>query len=76
MAKQKFELTADIISDEVTKNTPTVTKKKEAVGKVGIHIQTTRVFRSELKIWGAKKDMSLADILEKGFELLKNKYGD
>lgn len=82
MAKQKFELSADIVSTELKKNTPSI--KEEGSTKTlptketrqSITLSTRPGFKSEFKAWCARKDMSMSDALEKGFELLRHKHGD
>lgn len=81
MAKQKFELSSEIISDELKKSAPKIKAEdilasSERKSRNTLTFATSQAFKSEFKAWCAKKDLSMTAALEVAFELLKNKHGD
>lgn len=82
MAKQKFELSSSIISQEVEKNSFKGTESLEEKpmvktnGKYPINFLVTQEFKGEFKSWCARKNLTMASALHTAFILLKNKYGD
>ena len=79
MAKQKFELSSSIVETEISKNTaPTkvLKNKGEGSGNCTLNFAVSKEFRSEFKVWCAKKNLNMKEALEAAFNLLKNKHGD
>ena len=50
------------------------TKTPAKTSKVGLNTEVTAEFRSELKVWAAQHGMKMGEALQRGFELLKQKY--
>lgn len=75
MQKQKYNLTADLVSldNEPVSNTHSVTKNKSE--QVLITLSVKEEFRYEFKSWCARHRLKMNEALEKSFNLLKEKYG-
>jgi hypothetical protein len=75
--KKKFSLTNDLVKleDEPSLETPEVfPPKREGEGEelVTITIRVPKKFRSEIKSWCSKNDMSIVNAIKSGLLLLKN----
>jgi hypothetical protein len=80
MAKQKFELSSSIISagmESISQDSLLSQEKpdKEPT-RYSLNFVTTKEFKGQFKAWCARKNLNMTDAFEKGFTLLKNKYGD
>lgn len=75
MSKKKFSLTSDLVQIEPSKSDTNSTNKPSPISapkskRVTVTIATTEDFRTEIKTWCAKNNITLSDAFKKSFKLL------